>query len=127
MTPFENEIEQRKVELYWRKNAPLTCAVLSLATLASVVVYPMSFRSVGGGALAGLLLHLASLSSERRHTILPHVLLLSGLALGVWALLATSPMRTSLGWVQALASFGASLSWAKVFHNAVQENPDPTS
>lgn len=127
MTPFENEIEQRKVELYWRKNAPLTCAVLSLATLASAVVYPMSFRTVGGGAFAGLLFHLASLSLERRHTMLPHVLVLSGLALGVWAMLAAGSMRTSLGWVQALASLGASLSWAKVLHVAVNENPDPTS
>lgn len=127
MTPFENEIEEQKKELYWRKNAPLTCAVLSLATLASAVVYPMSFRSVGGGALAGLLIHLTSLSFKRRHTILPHVLFLSGMALCVWAMLATGSMRTSLGWVQALASFGASLSWAKVFHDAVHENPDPTS
>lgn len=127
MTPFEIEIESQKVKLYWRKHAPLTCAVLTLATLASAIVYPMSFRTVGGGALAGLLFHFASLSAERRHTLLSQILVFSGLALFVWAALGNGPMRASLGWVQAVASFGASLSWAHVFHDAIQENPDSTS
>ncbi len=124
MTPFEEELERIRGRAYLKKHAPLTCVVLVLVVLISALAHPLDWRQVLGCVLAGVLVYVGHLLTERGHSGLDILIGLLALILCLWSMVMFGNRGVALIWVQGGGSFAAGIFGAYIFHSAVVDSTD---
>ena len=107
---------------YWEKNAPATCAVLTVVVALSALIRPISWQLLLGTGAGGCLLYIANEFSERNRELLGAALAILGLLIAVWAMAVSGVIRGPLMWVQGIGTVFATSCGCMVFVKAIRED-----